>query len=910
MKLWDYLQEEEREERQSQFPQGLTSAEAARRRKTVGKNQLTGGERVRPFQIFLCQFKDFLTLVLLGGTVVSVLTGEYAEALTIAVIILLNGLLGFLQEYRTERTLEALRQMAAPKARVWRDGTLTAQPAEELVPGDLVALEAGDRVPADGVLLASASLGADESMLTGESVAVPKEAFSQDPASGACPPPDEIPDIHRIWMGTTVVAGRGLFRVTAIGMETQMGRIAGMIQDIPREDTPLQKRLDQLGKLIALGCLIICAIVAGAGALRGEPLFTMLMTGISLAVAAVPEGLPAIVTVSLALAVRRMVKRRALVRRLAAVETLGCADVICSDKTGTLTQNQMTATQFWIPFEKMTVSDGDQPFSQGSHRVDPTRSEAGRMALTVFSLCGDVTEVSGGLVGEPTETALCQLAGRAGMLPSRMTRFRRVGELPFDSTRKRMSVVCEDSTGNRILLCKGACDVLLSCCSFVQTPGGRIPLGAAEKKQILAAAEEMAAEGLRVLAAACRPFGAGEKLGEESEQGLCLVGMAGMMDPPRPQVREAVRACRRAGIRIVMITGDHPLTARAIAAKTGIYREGDGVLTGAQLDTMDESALSEAVEHTTVYARVSPRHKLQIVRALRQRGHITAMTGDGVNDAPAVREADIGVAMGISGTDVTREASDLVLLDDNFATLEAAVEEGRAIYQNIRKFIRYLLSCNIGEVLTMFLGILMGMPVVLLPIHILLVNLVTDGLPAIALGLEPPARDLMSRPPRGASDGVFSDGLLSRILFRGALIGLTTLFVFSHFLQTADLTTARTGAFLALVLTQLIHVFECKSEEKSLLGIPFFNNWKLLGAVAFSASVAFAAVYWPPLSTLMETTPLSLGQLGFLGLCLLVAPLLSVVTSRLFRQSAKPLSLPLSSDTSFKNPANFSSPSH
>ncbi len=858
-------------------PQGLSSKEAAARQQSCGKNELAGGQRVHPFRIFLCQFKDFLTLVLLGGAAVSVVTGEYAEALTIAVIILLNGLLGFLQEYRTERTLETLRQMAAPRARVWRDGALAPLPAEELVPGDLVALEAGDRVPADCLILEAAALTADESMLTGESAAVGKQASL---AAHEEPSPKNDPDRKDfLYMGTTVLAGRALARVAAIGMETQMGGIAGMIGEIPKEDTPLQKRLDQLGKWIALGCLAICAVVAAAGTLRGEPLFGMLMTGISLAVAAVPEGLPAIVTVSLALAVRRMVGRKALVRRLAAVETLGCADVICSDKTGTLTQNKMTVTKLWLPFEAIDVGGGDSPFSADGRRVDPLRSDAGQLALTAFALCSDAAEGANGFTGDPTETALAEAAAKAGIIASRMPGVRRTEELPFDSARKRMSVVCEDRGGERTLLCKGAPDVLLGRCAFVRTPSGAVPLDARSRERIAKAAAEMAESGLRVLAAACRVLPSGEALTEQSESGLCFVGMAGMLDPPRPEVKKAVQVCRRAGIRTVMITGDHKLTAKAIAGQVGIYRSGDKVLTGAELDKMDEKALAAAVEETTVYARVSPRHKLQIVRALRKNGHITAMTGDGVNDAPAVREADIGVAMGLSGTDVTREASDLVLLDDNFATLEAAVEEGRAIYQNIRKFIRYLLSCNIGEVLTMFLGILMGMPVVLLPIHILLVNLVTDGLPAIALGLEPAEKGIMNRPPRSASEGVFSNGLLSKILFRGCLIGLTTLFVFSHFLQSADLATARTAALLTLVLTQLIHVFECKSEEKGLLHIPFFNNKKLLAAAAVSAGIAAAAVYWPPLSALMETAPLSAENLLFIALCLLAAPALSLLTS-------------------------------
>ena len=840
--------------------EGLTSREAAEKLRLFGPNRLAGKKKVHPAKIFLSQFKDFLTLVLLGGTVVSVLTGEYAEALTIAVIVLLNGLLGFLQEFKTERTLEALKKMAAPKARAWRDGELVLIDAAMLVPGDVVELEAGDKIPADGAVLLSAGLSCDESMLTGESVAVPKAACREEN-------PELRPDrADFVYMGTTAVSGRGKARILATGMESQMGKIAGMLQEIPDEPTPLQKRLDSLGKYIAAGCLIVCAVVAAAGLLRGEPLRDMLMTGISLAVAAVPEGLAAVVTISLALAVRRMVKRNALLRKLAAVETLGCADVICTDKTGTLTENRMTVSRLWLPSEEKGMG------------------EAGKLALTAFSLCSDVLETHDGrYTGDPTETALCEAARQAGLpLKTLQEREPRLGEVPFDSARKRMSVLVSVPGGRRVY-CKGGCDILLSRCTSVYDPRGSKPMDASAREKIAAEADKMAAEGLRVLAAAYRPLGAGEAFSEKSEEGLIFLGLAGMIDPPRPEVKEAVRLCKRAGIRTVMITGDHKLTAKAIAKEVGIWKEGDGVLTGEELDKLDEKRQRDAVAHTTVFARVSPRHKLMIVRALKASGHIAAMTGDGVNDAPAIREADIGVSMGQGGADVTREASDLVLLDDNFATLVAAVEEGRAIYKNIRGFIRYLLACNIGEVLTMFLGMLMGMPVVLNPIHILVVNLVTDGLPAIALGLEPAAKGLMDRPPRRADEGVFSDGLLGKILFRGCLIGLTTLFVFSHFLALGDLTAARTAAFFTLVFCQLLHVFECRSEEKPLWKLNPFGNVKLIGAVCVSAAISVAAVYLPALHPVLDTAAIPLPELPFIILSILFAPVLSGLLDAFFR---------------------------
>ena len=806
--------------------------------------------------------------------------------------------MGFFQEFRTERTLEALRKMAAPKARVYRDGILTEIPGEELVPGDIVSLDTGDRVPADICLLEAAALSADESILTGESVPVSKKAA----------PTDEIPEnaLHQpelVYMGTILTAGRGVGRVIATGMGTQMGKIAGMIGEIEEEQTPLQKKLDQLGKYIAIGCLIICAIVAGAGILRGEPLLDMLLTGVSLAVAAVPEGLPAIVTISLALAVGRMVKQRSLIRRLHAVETLGCTDVICSDKTGTLTENKMTVQEIWCGGERLTVSgagyqkSGDFKTEEGRF-ADPARFSPARRLLEIGALCNNASleaspksrsEGEFVPVGDPTEIALLVAGAKASLTAKSLAgEYRRVLEIPFDSRSKQMSVVVEGKDGGKLLLVKGGYDVLLDRCAAVQTEEGTVPLTGAFRRRIDAENQRMAGKALRVLGFAWKALPSGAPILAESlarERGLIFSGLAGMMDPPRKEAKEAVSLSRKAGVKTVMITGDHKLTACAVARELGIWHEGDRVLAGEELSAMTEEQLSGVIEETTVFARVSPSDKLKIVRAFRRRGHITAMTGDGVNDAPAVKEADIGVSMGISGTDVTKEASDLILMDDNFATLVSAVKEGRVIYQNIRKFIRYLLSCNIGEVLTMFLGILMGLPVVLLPIHILLINLVTDGLPAIALGLDPAEKDVMKRPPRRASDGIFAGGLLTTILFRGALIGLTTLAVFLHFYQTGDVALARTGAFLALVFAQLIHVFECRSEEKTIFGINPFRNVKLIFAVLISASIALAAVFFPPVRMIFRTVPLNGEQLLAVAGYLAAAPILSAILQKIFRHS-------------------------
>ena len=898
MKWLDYMEKDPamEERRAAPYEGGLSRKEAQKRLAEHGKNTLQETKKIRPFAIFVCQFKDFLTLVLLACTAVTLFLGDYMEAMTIGIIVLCNGLMGFFQEYRTERTLEALRKMAAPKARVYRDGILEEIPGEDLVPGDIAVLDTGDRVPADICLLETAALSADESILTGESEPVAKRAAGAGFSGGNALHQPEV-----VYMGTVLTAGRGVGRVLATGMETQMGKIAGMIGEIEEGLTPLQKKLDQLGKYIAIGSLIICAIVAGAGILRGEPLLDMLLTGVSLAVAAVPEGLPAIVTISLALAVGRMVKQRSLIRRLHAVETLGCTDVICSDKTGTLTENKMTVKELWTGGERLSVGGagyqkkGDFRTEEGRF-ADPARFPPARRMLEIGVLCSNASldapsdsRDEYGAVGDPTEIALLVAAAKASLTARSLSgEYRRLLEIPFDSKSKCMSVAAEGRDGTRLLLVKGGYDVLLDRCSAVQTETGTVPLTGAFRRRIDEENRRMAGRALRVLGFAWKVLPPGKPLSEEElsrERGLIFAGLAGMMDPPRREAKEAVALCRRAGIKTVMITGDHKLTAVAVARELGIWHEGDRVLAGQELSDMTEEELGRVIEKIAVFARVSPSDKLKIVRAFRRRGHITAMTGDGVNDAPAVKEADIGVSMGISGTDVTKEASDLILLDDNFATLVSAVKEGRVIYQNIRKFIRYLLSCNIGEVLTMFLGILMGLPVVLLPIHILLINLVTDGLPAIALGLEPAEKDVMKRPPRRASDGIFSGGLLTTILFRGALIGLTTLAVFLHFYQTGDAALARTGALLALVFAQLIHVFECKSEEKTIFGINPFRNVKLIFAVLLSASIALAAVFFPPAQIVFRTVPLTGAQLLTVAEYLAAAPILSAVLQKIFRKN-------------------------
>lgn len=857
---------------------GLSQKEASKLLKKYGPNAFSKGKKVNAAGIFAAQFKDILIIILVVSTLLSVLMGEMTEAIAIILIILLNAVLGFLQEYRTEKTLDALKNMAAPTAKAVRDGKVTVIAAAEIVPQDLIVLEAGDRVPSDAMLIDAADMQADESLLTGESLPVEKI-------------PNASGDAGRVYMGTMVTRGHGKAVTFATGMNTEMGKIAGILSDIEDDTTPLQKRLAELGKYIAIGCLVICAVVTATGILRGEPVMNMIITGISLAVAAVPEGLPAIVTISLALGVGRMLKRNALIRRLPAVETLGCATVLCSDKTGTLTENRMTVRKIVTPSRSVDVQAQGRKaeFFCDGKRISPIDAQDVRFALVAGALCNnaEITSVKDGyrIDGDPTEGAMLAAAEYAGISTEPLRRrSSRVSEIPFDSDRKCMSVVVKEGGKLRLYL-KGAPDIVLEKCTRARVGGGEVLFSSDLKRAMTGENDKMADGALRVLALAYKdlPQG-GENPTAASERNLVFAGLEGMMDPPRKEVFKAVRKCIRAGIKPVMITGDHKKTAAAIARELGILRGGSLVLTGADLDGMSEAQLLRTVPNASVFARVSPAHKLRIVRAYKKTGNVVAMTGDGVNDAPAVKEADIGVSMGMTGTDVTKEASSVILLDDNFASMVAAVEEGRVIYGNIRKFIRYLLSCNIGEVLTMFVGMLMGLPVVLTPIQILWVNLVTDGLPAIALGLEPPDDDVMERKPRGAKESVFSNGLAGMMVFRGCVIGLCTLGSFITAYKYDGLVAARTSAFLTLVVVQLIHVFECKSETKNLFRINIFTNPLLVLAVLISAVLMLAAIYVPAMRTVFETVALNTTQILWVVAYSLIGPVISAI---LFRPHGK-----------------------
>ena len=850
---------------------GLTEKEASARLKTDGLNILEEKKKTSAVKIFAGQFKDVMVMILLGATVISVLVGEVSDAVTIILIVLLNAILGFIQEYRTEHTLEALKSMTSPTAKCYRDGRLKEIEAEKLVTDDVIELEAGDRVPADCVILNCSGFFADESILTGESEPTAKRVGITSDTDNSINKPNII------YCGTSAVKGTCRAKVIATGTRTQMGHISELIADIDKEMTPLQKRLAELGKVVAIICLVVCFAVFGAGVLRGEDVFTMMMTGITVAIAAIPEGLPATVTIALALAVSRMLKQKALVNKLHSVETLGCASVICSDKTGTITENKMTVTE-------LSTADSDYHFTGMGYKIsgEVTEDEKAINPINEKSLCETLkcgivcstasisTDKSGSsrrrgslkakgewtATGDPTEIALLVASAKAGITRENLN-CTKLKEFPFDSETRFMAVHCAEHSDKKIYF-KGAEEVILPrCTQYMNKKGELIPITPKMRKKISEKVIEMSDRALRVLALAfCF-----SDIFDEKRGNLVFLGLAGMIDPPREEAKVAIRKCANASVKTVMITGDHKNTAVAIAKKAGLLKNGKA-MTGAELDTLTDEQLDRCINSYTVFARVEPVHKLRIVRSFKRRGEIVTMTGDGVNDAPAIKEADVGVAMGITGTDVTKQAADVILLDDNLATLVNAVEQGRCVYSNIRKFVRYLLSCNIGEVLTMFLGILMGMPIILMPVQLLLVNLVTDGLPAIALGLEPPDSDIMNKPPRKSTEGFFAGGLMSKIIFRGIFIGLSTLASFAVIMRMGGTVEAsRTGALITLVMSQLIHVFECKSEKHSIFGINIFNNVKLILAVVVSFIALAVAVFIPQLQGIFQTVSLDSNQL-------------------------------------------------
>ena len=861
MNWWQMETKEAARRLETDEKQGLTSQMAAERLAQKGRNELaeTDGKKSL-FWRFLAQFDDFMILLLLGAAVVSVVISrlrvenDVLDAVMILGIVVLNAALGLFQESKAEKALEALKKMAAPHARVIRDGVVREIPAAEVVPGDLLLLETGDAVCADGRVVESCSLKTEESALTGEALPVEKTAAGGLPAETATGDRKNM-----VLVGGYVVYGKGKVLVTATGMDTEMGRIAAMLSHTSDSMTPLQKKLEQTGKQLGIGALAICALIFCMGILQEKPPFSMFMTAVSLAVAAIPEGLPAIVTIVLAMGTSRMSEKHTIVRRLSAVETLGGAQVICSDKTGTLTQNRMQVTT-WTDY---------------SHR-EPKNEDLRETVANLFALCNDCNVSDGNLQGEPTEKALGEYAQSMGIDFAALRRdMPRVGEIPFSSARKRMTTLHKTEDG-WISVTKGAPDILLEKCAFCMEGSGQVPFDSRRKSMARMVNGEMAAQALRVVAVAFRQWSEKPPLTEEAlERNLVFAGMAGMVDPPRPEVKEAVHLCRQAGIRPVMITGDHVLTAEAIGRELGIYQKGDCAVTGAELDKMSDKELETAAETCTVFARVAPEHKVRIVKAFQKRGNVVAMTGDGVNDAPALKTADIGCAMGKSGTEVAKGASDLILTDDNFATIVEAVREGRGIYDNIRKAVHFLLSSNIGEILTIFVAMLLGWAAPLLPIQLLWVNLVTDSLPAIALGMEPAEENIMERPPRKNTGSLFGDGLGGRILLEGVMIGVLALLAFGighvYFDQEDGYAVGRTMAFAVLSLSQLVHAFNMRGEG-SLGKLPFCSNKFLLMAFVVGVVLQCVVIMMPPLAGIFQVVPLN-GEQWLLTAALALAPL-------------------------------------
>ncbi|MDI6843172.1 MAG: calcium-translocating P-type ATPase, PMCA-type [Anaerosomatales bacterium] len=849
---------------------GLPADEAARRLAERGPNVLAPPVKVPLWRKFLAQFNDFMIWVLMAAVVISAVEGQMLEAFAITAILLLNGFLGFIQEHRAEQALEALKQLAAPAATVVRDGVEKEIPAAELVPGDVVILEAGDKVPADGRLVEAAALKIDESSLTGESRPASKHADAECELHCALGDRSTF-----VYAGTTVAVGRGRFIVTETGQRTQMGRIADLLAQQEDEATPLQRELKGVGKRIATLILAIAAIVFAVGAWQayhasGETslvaalahdafrarLTVALLVAISLAVAAIPEGLPAIVTVALSLGVRRMAERNAIVRKLHAVETLGSTTFICSDKTGTITKNEMAVRRLVVG------TDGADVLPDWALQPDdrtPSPADLG-LLLEIAASCNDAHfTADGALVGDPTETALVVAADA---LAKERLRPRRVAEIPFDSERKRMTTI-HVVDGRHVAYVKGGADVVLGLCSHALLRGERVPLDDALREQILALNADLAASGYRTLAIAFRELdGVDADDPSAVERDLVYVGIVGLVDPPRPEAAEAIATCRRAGIQVAMVTGDHALTARAIARQVGLDAEA-GVLTGAELERMTDEELAEAVVRTRVFARVDPAHKLRIVDALKRHGHIVAMTGDGVNDAPALKRADIGVAMGRVGTDVSREAADMVLADDNFATIVEAVRMGRAVYDNLKKFILFLLSCNVSEVLIIFVTTFFADRPALLPLQILWINLITDGFPALALGVDPASPRVMERPPRDASESVLARKRQAQVLWQGALITVAGLIMYvwaDLFMPGHSFERAQTMLFSAMVLAQLAHAFSFRSETRSIFSAYTLKNRWLNAAFAGSLVLQLAVVYLPPLQHVFKTQPLSLSD--------------------------------------------------
>ena len=884
-KNWYSLTAEETIKTLSSSLQGLSREEVQRRLAQFGPNELVEKKGVAAWMMFLGQFKSFLIIILLVAVVLSAIRGEVGNAIVILAIVVFATLLGFVQEYRAERAMDALKKMAAPTATVLRDGRETEVPARELVPGDIFLLSTGDRIPADARLVQAINLKTDEAPLTGESIPVEKTTAT---LAGELNVGERE---NMVFAGTVVVYGRGMAIVTATGMTTEFGKIAAMLQGVKAEETPLQANLDRIGKWIGIGALVLSFVLAGVGIWRGQGVTEMFLWGVSLAVAVVPEALPAVVTICLSLGVRRMLRRHALVRKMAAVETLGCTTFICSDKTGTLTQNQMTVRRLHVGGRFIDVTGiGYEPKGEFHHdgiSLNPGQSTALQVLLRISAQCNDASLASLNNVwhinGDPTEGALVTLAAKAGLWQQDLNKqFPRLQEIPFSSETKRMTTIHQTPAGG-VAYSKGAPESILDSCSHIYVDDQERELTREGKDSILSIAQVMAGEALRVLGMAYKRLPDAEA-GGTVERDMVFVGLIGMIDPPREEVRDAIKLCDEAGIKSVMITGDHKLTAVAIAKELGLLK-GGVVLSGTELDGLSDTEFESLVEKIEVYARVSAAHKLRVVGALHKRGHVVAMTGDGVNDAPALKQADIGVAMGITGTDVTKEAAVMVLTDDNFASIVAAVEEGRGVVDNIKKYLMYLFSGNMGEVLALAIALLAGTRLGLkasdLPLvaaQILFINLIGDGLAAVALAVDPPTPDLMKRRPLQLKDVMFSRSVLGFTVGSAIWTGGVTLGSFLWAIHSGrSLVEAQCICFVTLLLTRLVHAFNSRSEKRSLFEIgPFTNRW-LWAAVGLSLLLTTLVIYVPPLQSLFNTFSMTAKDWGVcLGFALTILVVVEV----------------------------------
>lgn len=864
--LWHNIDAAEAVRRLGSDPsKGISGQEALRRLEQYGQNVLKEKKGRCAFFIFCGQFNDFIIWVLIAASIISGILKEWVDALAIIVIVMLNAVLGFIQEFRAEKTLKALKKLAIPVSKVVREGLLDILPSSRLVPGDLIEIEAGDSVPADArIIYSTPNFMTQEAALTGESTPVAKTSYALKEKDTVFADRANI-----IYMGTSAVSGKARAVIVATGMNTELGRIAEMVQEASISQTPLQRKLEKFGQWVVYMCLAVVTLVFILGILRGGEILEMFLTAVSLAVAAIPEGLPAVVTISLALGVQRMVRHHALIRKLHAVETLGCTTVICSDKTGTLTKNEMTVQRAWAGGRTYDVT-GAGYASEGGFEIEGNRVNTGKhpllmKAVTISVLCNaaQIREEAGKyrIVGDPTEGALLVAAAKAGVVKDGLEETHAfIEEIPFDSERKMMTVIRRGDSGKAAYV-KGAPEVVLNRCSHIIEEGGSVrEMAPSDTEQIIRANDSFASKAMRVLAVAYRPVG--EEVSrydsDAVENGLVFAGLIAMIDPPREEVVDAINKCFRAGIKSIMVTGDHKNTAVAVARQIGIFGEGSIVLGGDELQDKTDEQLAKEVDGIPVYARISAEHKLKIIRALKSRGHIVAMTGDGVNDAPALAEADIGVAMG-AGTDVAKEASDMVVTDNNFASIVAAVEEGRGIYENIKKFIHYLLSCNVGEVLVMFFSSFFWLPLPLLPIHLLWVNLITDGFPALALGTDPYSPKIMQLPPRHANEAIVTRKSAYIMLCQGAVIALCTIlaFVFVLFIEKGGLPRARTAAFVVLCCSQLFHSFNCRSQSLSLFKIGILTNKRLVLAAFVSLLLQVAVVHLPYFQVVFKTQDLS-----------------------------------------------------